>query len=582
MDEEQASASPPTQPLAPALRTAPAPFGRATKTILVVLWVAFAIELVAARSFSPSAPLLYALGGVSRGAVLGGELHRLLTASLLHGDLVHILFNSLALFSSGRILESRVGVMCTFIVFAVGAFGGALASVLLNDPRVVSVGASGAIMGVAAAAGVVSFSMPIGPARSAAQRYLVQALVFNLLPLAGALKGGTKVDYGAHLGGALFGAAVGGVFFLSSKARSKEYYALPLSPRAGAAGALFCGVLYVLAAGRAAVAFPKEAAMARLDPADILVKDDLIPRTNPEATVESWGKDKPRDPRVHVFRGLAAMQRADDDLAETELRKALSEPAILEAFFPDGHTEGWARKLLAEVLLSKGNVAEADAIAKRACALKQGPEILAPLGYCEKANVAVPTQALILADRCGEAIAQKALSAAQLLCDRALPVASLPLESAQLYVARGRIAEIEKRDADADLAYEKALAHRKRVTPQDMLELARTEHRLAMVEDRIGKTPEAEANYRAALADYRAAGVAESMYVANTLANLARMVERRGQLPEAQEHASAALEMQLKLEGKGPVAAETAEILAHILRAQGRTAEAADALRRAR
>lgn len=356
--------------------------GRATRAILVVLWLAFALECFAAGSFSPGAPMLAALGGVFKNGIAGSGVYRLLTASLLHGGFIHILFNSLAFASSGRILESRVGAYCTLIVFTVSAVGGSLASVLVNDPRVVSVGASGAIMGIASAAAIMSFRMDHGPERSSAQRYLAQALVFNLLPLATAFKGDSKVDYGAHLGGALAGAVIGGVLFALS--RKKAPNGLQPSPfgRVGSLLAVVCVALYALAVGGAAMAFPKEAEVARLRADDVLVADGAIPKEHPEASVDTWGKDRPRDPRVHLFKAYAALEREDTQAAEAELRAALAERAILDTFFGNGALEGAIRSLLVKLLVERGSSEEAKKVAEPACRSKEVPKDLR--AYCDK------------------------------------------------------------------------------------------------------------------------------------------------------------------------------------------------------
>ena len=76
--------------------------------LLALLTIAFAIECWAAHSFSPTANLLFALGGSSRDGVLAGEWFRILTATLLHGDVVHLLCNGVTLWIGGIFVEARV------------------------------------------------------------------------------------------------------------------------------------------------------------------------------------------------------------------------------------------------------------------------------------------------------------------------------------------------------------------------------------------------------------------------------------------------------------------------------------------
>src|SRR5262249_15357840 len=86
----------------------------------------------------------------------------------------------------------------------VGALTGSLFSLALNSDQIVSVGASGAIMGLFAAMLVLSMHFPPGPIRTALQMNAIYVLLPSLLPLAGALKG-QQVDYAAHFGGATVG-----------------------------------------------------------------------------------------------------------------------------------------------------------------------------------------------------------------------------------------------------------------------------------------------------------------------------------------------------------------------------------------
>jgi rhomboid protease GluP len=73
---------------------------------------------------------------------------------------------------------------------------------------IVSVGASGAIMGLFAAMLVASAHYPPGPIRTGLQLNAVYVLIPSLLPPAGALQG-DQIDYASHFGGAIAGAAVG-------------------------------------------------------------------------------------------------------------------------------------------------------------------------------------------------------------------------------------------------------------------------------------------------------------------------------------------------------------------------------------
>ena len=138
-----------------------------TVALLAVLAGVFGLEQLGAVGGSgngvlgPNAPSLVAMGGVFRGAIREQhEFYRLLSGPMMHGDLIHLALNGFSLFLVGAILERFVGRGWTMVLYAVGALGGSFASYWINPATLVSVGASGAIMGLLASALVVAFKLP--------------------------------------------------------------------------------------------------------------------------------------------------------------------------------------------------------------------------------------------------------------------------------------------------------------------------------------------------------------------------------------------------------------------------------------
>lgn len=70
------------------------------------------------------------------------------TYSFLHGGLLHLIVNMIALWSFGSAIIRRVGEKKFLIVYAVSAIGGAIGYALLPTPPVPMVGASGALFGL--------------------------------------------------------------------------------------------------------------------------------------------------------------------------------------------------------------------------------------------------------------------------------------------------------------------------------------------------------------------------------------------------------------------------------------------------
>ena len=96
-------------------------------------------------------------------------------------------------------------------IFGLSIFGGGVASLLINAPNTVSVGASGAIMGMLAAAFLVTLRLPYGRERSSAQMPVIYWLIPALIPL-GTRRHEGNVDFAAHFGGAIVGFALGRSF----------------------------------------------------------------------------------------------------------------------------------------------------------------------------------------------------------------------------------------------------------------------------------------------------------------------------------------------------------------------------------
>ena len=82
------------------------------------------------------------------------EYYRFLTANYLHGGSMHIMFNMMALYNLGKVVESLIGRVKFFIAYTISGLAGTLLSSSMNlylNPQkpIYSVGASGAVFGIA-------------------------------------------------------------------------------------------------------------------------------------------------------------------------------------------------------------------------------------------------------------------------------------------------------------------------------------------------------------------------------------------------------------------------------------------------
>jgi len=103
------------------------------------------------RALSPSNQSLFLLGAT--GTIPINRFHQwwtLLSANYLHGGLIHILFNMVALHQLGPLLVQEYGVARMFIVYTVGGVVGFWVSYMAGVPF--TIGASGALCALIGAA----------------------------------------------------------------------------------------------------------------------------------------------------------------------------------------------------------------------------------------------------------------------------------------------------------------------------------------------------------------------------------------------------------------------------------------------
>jgi len=314
---------------------------------------------------APSIQTLIALGALNRNLVFeSGEWYRIFSSTLLHRDLVHLLLNGLALYLVGTVLESLVGRAWFVALFVIGAVGGALMSLALNPATAFSVGASGAIMGLLAAALACSFRFPAGPIRMRMQTGLLQVLIPALIPIA-VSRTGQHIDFAGHLGGALIGALVG-------LGMLKTWRGSSLLPSFRSFAEL------VSLGGFAAFAFaffPIASEYQSYKLELILIPNDQLPKSYADAQSQSSDLVArfPHDPRSHLFHATTLLEKRDLVGAEQELRAGLAEDGVLKSKFSP-ELEFRLRTMLALLLLDRREPDEARAVALRVCSeLTSGP-----------------------------------------------------------------------------------------------------------------------------------------------------------------------------------------------------------------
>jgi membrane associated rhomboid family serine protease len=144
-------------------------------------------------------------------AVASGDWYRLVTAMFLHGSLLHLAFNMLALWWLGSIVEQALGTWRFLLVYFVAGLAGSAGALLLSNPLQPTVGASGAIYGILGALLILEW-LQTGSLAGPAMTLIVLNLALSL-----AIPG---ISIGGHLGGLIGGIAATWVLTQTRYSRS--------------------------------------------------------------------------------------------------------------------------------------------------------------------------------------------------------------------------------------------------------------------------------------------------------------------------------------------------------------------------
>jgi membrane associated rhomboid family serine protease len=183
-----------------------------TKTMIAVNVAVFLISIAqGSGALAPANSFInrWALNGL---AVADGEWWRLLTGAFLHASIIHIAFNMLMLWWFGQALEGALGRGRFLGVYLVSALAGSAGALLLTDPGVNTVGASGAVFGILGA-GLVLERRQIYVFGGGALFVVVLNVVFTFAV--------SNISIGGHLGGLVGGMLA--VLALSAAGRHPVY-----------------------------------------------------------------------------------------------------------------------------------------------------------------------------------------------------------------------------------------------------------------------------------------------------------------------------------------------------------------------
>ncbi len=167
--------------------------------------------IVSLTTMQPDAQRYLEALWLTSSGVAAGEWWRLLTVTLVHGGLPHLLFNMYALYIVGPIVERIYGWKLFGLMYVVCAAAGSAASLVFGDPHVPSVGASGAIFGMfGVVLAATRIHHPLLDQRGRALTGQIGMLiVINLVFDFAFNSTGGNIDTAAHVGGLLAGLWLG-------------------------------------------------------------------------------------------------------------------------------------------------------------------------------------------------------------------------------------------------------------------------------------------------------------------------------------------------------------------------------------
>lgn len=156
--------------------------------------------------------------------LLDGEYWRLITPILVHGSIIHLLFNMYALWIIGPIVEALYGPLRYLSIYLLCAAAGSAASYMFSDARL-SVGASGAVFGLFGA--LLVADRVHKPALTRNARNITQQIAILIAINLFIGFSVPNIDNAAHIGGLIAGAWLGFVMVPRGATRLASFWSRP-------------------------------------------------------------------------------------------------------------------------------------------------------------------------------------------------------------------------------------------------------------------------------------------------------------------------------------------------------------------
>ncbi|MGN6557902.1 MAG: rhomboid family intramembrane serine protease [Solirubrobacterales bacterium] len=209
----------------------------ATYVLIAINVIVFLIEIAqgAGGLFTEQVSRFVENFGLFGPSVAEGEWYRLVTSGFLHATIIHIGFNMFLLLVLGRLLEPALGTPRFLALYFASLLAGSFGA-LIVDPNTFSLGASGAVFGLAGAVFVIARGRGMDALAGEIGFLIVFNLVYSFIV--------PRISVGAHIGGLVGGVVcalaivAGERGYLGPQRRVVEFAAMALVAVVSFVGAL--------------------------------------------------------------------------------------------------------------------------------------------------------------------------------------------------------------------------------------------------------------------------------------------------------------------------------------------------------
>ena len=149
--------------------------------------------------------------------VQNGEFYRLFTCMFVHADILHILFNMIALYSIGPVVERYYGNSKFLLIYLVSGLLGSIFSGVFMTADSISIGASGAIFGLLGSISYFTYYYRAtlqGILRGSIMPVIIINLIIGFLS--------SSIDLSAHIGGLIGGILISMAIGIGDKHRKSD------------------------------------------------------------------------------------------------------------------------------------------------------------------------------------------------------------------------------------------------------------------------------------------------------------------------------------------------------------------------